>query len=170
MRRAMFIVVSGMILGFVASVMAQGMMWGGRGPGAMMSWGKGLRGMNLYLNLREELKLTDEQVKVLKAIDLDHRRNTIKVWTELRLKGLELEELMNQPKVSRAKVDDIIKEMGELRTKLMLNAIHTELEVRKILTEEQLKRTKKLAPWPRLWFMGRHRMMRWMHEGMEPGH
>ena len=124
----------------------------------MMKWG--------YLALKDDLKLSEDQVERLKSIERRCRKETIKVHSKLQLKRLELEELLDQPKVDREKVDALVEEMGRLRTKLILNLMHAELDARGVLNKEQLKRARELLPEP--WFMGwPGMMMRWVPGEMQ---
>jgi len=98
--------------------------------------------------LREKLGLTDEQIDKLKSIKLEHEKAAIKTESELKLKRLELRELMQAEEPDESAVKVKIEEIGELKTQLAMNKIDGGLEARKVLTEKQLKKLKELRKHP----------------------
>lgn len=109
---------------------------------------RGRQAFEFFLGLREKLGLTDEQVDKLKAIKLEHGKVAIKTRAELKIKELELRELMQATESDEFAIKTKVKEIEELRTQLMMNRINGRLEARKVLTEKQLKKLKELRKHP----------------------
>jgi len=109
---------------------------------------RGRQAFGFFLGLREKLGLTDEQIDKLKSIKLEHEKAAIKTESELKLKRLELRELMQAEEPDESAVKVKIEEIGELKTQLAMNKIDGGLEARKVLTEKQLKKLKELRKHP----------------------
>jgi len=108
----------------------------------------GRRSFEFFLDLREELGLTDEQVDKLKSIKLEHQKAAIKTESELKLKRLELRELMEAGEPDEFAVKAKVEEIGELKTQLAMNRIDGGLKARKVLTDKQQKQLKELRKRP----------------------
>ena len=117
----------------------------GMGPGSMMGPG-GMDGpaMMLPLLLRSA-NLTDEQEAQVQKIMADRRAQTRALVREMRAaQGALLDKLFTAGDV---KADDLKPEMDRLtrtRMQLMDHALTTALDIRKVLTPEQLARTAKI--------------------------
>ena len=106
------------------------------------------RAFEFFLDLKEKLGLTDEQIDKLKAIKLEHEKAAIKARAELKIKELELRELMQATEPDELAIKAKVKEIEDLRTRLMMNRINGRLEAQRVLTEKQLKQLKELRRHP----------------------
>lgn len=109
---------------------------------------RGRKAFGFFLGLREKLGLTDDQVDKLKSIKLEHEKAAIKTEAELKLKRLELTELMQVEEPDESAIKAKVEEIGELKTQLAMNKIEGGLEARKVLTEKQRKQLKELREHP----------------------
>ncbi len=98
--------------------------------------------------MKEELQLTDEQVQRVRDVVLEGGKRVIKDRADLRVSGLELRELLAKAEVDKSAVDEKVKQIGQLRQKLLQDRIDTHLKIREILTPEQREKAGSL-------FMGR---------------
>ena len=108
----------------------------------------GRRAFEFFLNLREKLGLTDEQIDKLKTIKLEHAKAAIKTRAELKIKKLELRELLQAKEPDELAIKAKVKEIEDLRTRLTMNRINGRLEAQKVLTEKQLKQLRELRRYP----------------------
>jgi Spy/CpxP family protein refolding chaperone len=103
----------------------------GDGPGFGRGHGEGL------LERAEELELTPEQVKKIKAMRLDLAKETIELRNQLELKHLEFGELMAADQPDLKRIEAKIDEIAPLRTTLEKKRIENMLAIREVLTPEQ---------------------------------
>lgn len=101
-------------------------------------WGADLERM------AEALELTQPQISKVKAIRVDHEKSTIRTRADLDLARLDLRQLLDQENVDLSKVEETLKRMESLRTKIHLGAIRTHEAVKQVLTPEQREKAKKL--------------------------
>ena len=117
----------------VASALA-GCCGTGRGMGGCGCGGWGQNG----LVSSSVINLTPEQSEKLAALQKNHIQETATLRTDLALKRIEREHLLAHPQPSR---DDILakqRELTDLQAQLQQKALARELEIRTILTDEQL--------------------------------
>lgn len=93
-----------------------------------------------YLRLKEELGLTDEQIAKLQDIRLQGQKEMIQVQADMRLKRLELAELMRvrgndaAVKAKSAEIQTLLNEMAVMRTshRLAHRAVFTDAQWLKV--------------------------------------
>ena len=85
----------------------------------------------------EALELKPEQIKKIKALQLDMAKETVRLRSELELKELELKELMSAEKPDLRLIEAKIDEMAPLRTDFQKKRIEHQLAMREVLTPEQ---------------------------------
>jgi len=86
---------------------------------------------------KEDLKLSPEQIKKMQSLELNFEKETAKLFSDLRVKQLELRELWTADTPDETKINAKIDEIGKLRTDLEKKRTSHLLEVKKVLTEEQ---------------------------------
>ncbi len=125
------------------------MVWA-QGPGAMREMprrGGGEFGMTGGLrdpNVRSKLGITDEQYSKLQSAFFNATKARIKDQADLKIKRLELANLMMADKVDRTQVNAKINEIAALQSSLLRNRIETQIVVKETLTPDQLA---KLHEW-----------------------
>ena len=126
---------------------------GGRGP---------MDPMPFHLErLAKELNLTDDQVASLKNLREAFMRDTLEWRNDLLVKRLDLQDLMRQPEADSDQILNRQREVSALESKIQERMVLFQLDIRKVLTPEQIK---LLPPgWGPSGF-GKQRMMR------GPGH
>lgn len=126
----------------------------GTGQGKEMKHEMGQRGekeedvgnVKTYLNFRQELNLTDEQVKMLEKIRMDYKRDAIKKQANVKLARLDLRETMKQDKPDFAAARAKIKQIStlQLETKLaMIDAMEKGFNTLTTEQQEKLLQFKK---------------------------
>lgn len=136
-----FIALTVMVLALVGIAAAQ------FGPGFGRGLGKGL-GLGLCWALPETLKqklgLTDEQVKKLTELRKEHLSKVSKLAAELAAKKAELRALWLSPKPDEKRIRELTEQIAKLKGELATERVNYQLEVRKILTPEQLSKLPTL--------------------------
>jgi Spy/CpxP family protein refolding chaperone len=110
-------------------------MCGGKGTGC----GK----MGFFLCCKEELELTDEQVKSLKSIQMDFQKGKIRAEADLKIAQLELKSLMKDDKASIKDMEAKLKAEAKLKTDMHLSCIKAFRKAKALLTSEQQEKVNK---------------------------
>jgi len=127
-----------------------GMMrrWG-FGPGQPMRWARpGMRGQFAMLlrnpAVRERLGVTAEQVNKIQGQASAWARTRIRNQADLRVKRMELEELLRAEKPDRALIDRKLREIQEVELAASKAAIEHRLAMREMLTPEQRQKLEEM--------------------------
>ena len=118
----------------------------GRGPGHGPGLEMGSRMLALLENdrVKAELKLTDQQVTRLHQIALEGEKAGIKTQAEMRVRGLELRELLRADQPEREVVVKKVQEISDLRGQMMRQHVESLLAAKTVLTPEQQQRFRSL--------------------------
>lgn len=113
-------------------------------PGAGGEYGfMGMMGPNAA-GLREQLGLTEDQWKQWRALRAEAMRANIRARSELRLKRLDLLELMQAEEPDRAAIEQKLRELSEARHLLTKQRVEHRLAVHELLTPEQRAKLQTL--------------------------
>lgn len=120
----------------------------------------GMRGM-MGGEPGEELGLSDEQQQQLHALMSEARKSGLRARTDIQLKEMELEELMEAEEPNEAAIEQNLRGLSDLRQAALRQRIGHRLAFRRLLTAEQ---RHKLDRWRhhRRFFVRRHLRQRWM--------
>ena len=100
--------------------------------------------VHMLLRFKAEIGLTDTQVKEIEKIRLTHHELSIKQTSEIKLKELKLGTILKEDKVNRSAMEKMIREIGMMRTNLSIERLHFMLDVKNVLSEEQIKKIDEL--------------------------
>ena len=92
----------------------------------------------------EKLDLTTEQRVRLQEMKQAFDKEAIMVRAKIKVKRVELEELLKKDNASADAVTVKVKEISDLNGELLLKGTLTRLKVREVLTPEQLKIAREL--------------------------
>lgn len=95
--------------------------------------------------LRERLGMTAEQAARIQARESEFAKSNIRAAAELRVKRMELAELLAAEKPDRAQVDKKMREIHEAAFAAKRAAMDHHLAMREALTPEQKERLKQWA-------------------------
>mgnify|MGYP001823838222 FL=1 len=91
----------------------------------------------------QDLELTDEQVKGLREADFAHREKRLQLKSKLDGLHLEMEKRFSADPVNESDILQLAQKISDIKGKLFVRRIESRLAVRKLLTEDQLKKLKK---------------------------
>ena len=94
------------------------------------------------LSHQKAIGLTDDQMKKLKAIDLDYDRARIKTEAEIRIAERELQALVEDEKSDMSAIEAKVKQSEMLEAGLRVTAFKARREALAVLTPEQLEKAK----------------------------
>ncbi|MGQ9462655.1 MAG: Spy/CpxP family protein refolding chaperone [Candidatus Fervidibacter sp.] len=132
-----FIVLTVVALALVGGAAAQFGPGFGRGLGLGLCWA-------LLETLKQELGLTDEQVKKLTELRTEYLNKVSKLAAELAAKRAELKTLWLSTKPDEKRIRELTEQITKLQSELVTERANFQLEVWKILTPEQLRKLPTL--------------------------
>jgi len=95
--------------------------------------------------LQEQLGLTNEQMEKLRGIGRDTMKKSIQNRAALRVKQMELNELLEADTPDRAAVEKKVREMSDLQATMLRSRVDTRLAFAGTLTPEQRTKLRTLA-------------------------
>jgi Spy/CpxP family protein refolding chaperone len=125
-----------MVLGAGTALAQQPGAGYGRGHGRGFDDGEFGPGHRLEM-LSEHLELSDEQVASIKGIQAQGQQKNMELRKELMRLRNELQGEMLKDDPSGKIAQDLIENIGALRTEIQTNRLKNRLEVRELLTPEQ---------------------------------
>ncbi len=140
----------------------------GGGPFGRHHGRMGFHGMGMGMDpaLREELGLTEEQQAKLRSLGFDAAKTGLRAHTDLQIRRMELEELLQQDTPDKVELDKRIKALTDAQTALTRQRIEHRLAFRNVLTPEQRTKMRSLMAQR---MAQRGRGMRWRERGPEGG-
>lgn len=123
----------------LSAFQAEAQRGGGYGPVHRDGYGPGNRsgnGPGQMNRLEEILDLTDEQTAAIEKLHLDFQKETLSVRNKIQEKNAQLNTLITEG-ADRNKIDQLVEEIGELRTTVHKGRIGTHLKVRELLNDDQ---------------------------------
>lgn len=164
-KKIIIVMITGLILAAVhftlgAQMMPQKMMEHGRF--GIMLVDKNLFPAPMLLMHKNDIGLTAEQVTKIEKMQNEQMEIFIKKQAEINVKELKLSTYLKETKIDRGKLESMILEMGKMRTDLQVQHINHLLDLRDLLTAEQLKKLETFKQDRMKERMGK-RMMR-MHD------
>jgi|GEM_PF-6514126 len=100
--------------------------------------------MGLYLNRREELALTPQQVEQIKTIRDDFRHQVASQEAELRLAYAELSDLLQEDRTNLVASDVKIRQIAQKGEEIGMKYVRAVSETKKLLTPDQLEKARIL--------------------------
>lgn len=94
--------------------------------------------------LSKELGLTQEQREKIKDIVFDMEKQAENIRSQVRIKEIELRELLLEEKPDLKKVEGKIREIGNISIELRILKIREFFKVKEILADEQWDRLKQI--------------------------
>jgi Spy/CpxP family protein refolding chaperone len=95
-----------------------------------------------------DLELSEEQVTEMNEIMLDYQKASLKLQSQIKMKQLELQELLLESTVDMDKVRTKLEEMASLQVQVKMKAIEHQIKLKEVLTEEQLEELSSCFPMP----------------------
>ena len=117
------------------------------------------------LKHQKEIGLTEEQVKKLKAIELDFDRGWIKSDAEIHVAERELLALVEDEKTDLSAIEAKVKQSGMLEVGLRMLAFKARHDALGVLTPEQREKGKAAHENRMRGMSGMHEMMSGQHGG-----
>ena len=88
----------------------------------------------------QSLNLSEEQIIEIKKIRLDFQKVSLELNHQIRIKELEVQELMLGSPMDITKVRAKLEEIASLQVEVKVKALENYLKIKEVLTSEQLAR------------------------------
>ncbi len=128
---------------FVSTVNGAGYISKHMRQGAAMAEKNLYRGQML-LRMKTELGLTPDQVKKIEQISLNFQESVIKRMADTKILELKFANYLQGKKIDKKTVEKMIKEIAALKTDLQIDRVFHLLDIKSILTPDQLKKAEEL--------------------------
>lgn len=86
-----------------------------------------------------DIGLTDEQNKRIELVSVDYSNKILPLRSQLTVRQIELKSLLRDPAVEEEKIHAVAGEVRSLHAKILEMSINYQLEIRRILTPDQIK-------------------------------
>jgi len=135
-----------------AAAFAQGKGPRGGGPqgmkggmkDCMMMQGSGMMGRIDIDALKQQLKLTDEQVNKINALHLNHKKEMLKYKEAMAPKEIRIQRLLLEDQVNVEEVKALIMDISKTHGEMQIERLKYRLDVEQILTPEQRVKFKSM--------------------------
>ena len=105
---------------------------------------KNLFSGSMLLKFKDEIGLTAEQVsKIEKMTDL-FQEAAIRKQADIKVKGLKVRSYLKEEQVDRKKMEIMIREIAKMRTDLQVDHMNYLLDLKDLLTPEQIAKIESL--------------------------
>jgi len=102
------------------------------------------QGMMRHRDFEKQLGLNNDQRQELATVQLAERKQVSKLMKEMALLRMQLNEELSMMELDLAKIDEINKNIVTTDEEIRTQALKMNIEIRKILDEEQLQQFLKL--------------------------
>ena len=112
-----------------------------------MSWfmaGNDMFDGYFILKFKDQIKLTVKQQEKVEKTILSHQEFSLKNCAETKIRELRLASYIKSDKIDRDKIEKTIREISKRKTEEMINYTNYVLDLREILTSEQIKQLKEI--------------------------
>lgn len=105
---------------------------------------KNLFSGSMLLKFKDEIGLTEEQAsKIEKMSDL-FQEAVIRKQADIKVEGLKVRSYLKEEKVDRKKMETMIREVAKMRTDLQVGQMNYLLDLKDLLTPEQIEKIESL--------------------------
>ncbi len=101
---------------------------------------KNLFPAKMVLRFKDELALTEKQINTLENMQQSVQEATIRAKAETKIQELKLKNYLKQDNINRKKLEKMIRAIADMKTNMRIDHMNYLLDVKAVLTAEQLKK------------------------------
>lgn len=105
---------------------------------------KNLIHLHMLQKAGKEIGITGQQEEKLHKMQQVHQESVIRQEAELKVAEMKFKNLLMEEKVERAKVEGMIREIAKMKTDLMVQKINFLLDIKAVLTPEQIAKLDEM--------------------------
>lgn len=98
----------------------------------------------ILLRMKDEIGLTDKQIAKIEEMRTARREASIKRKADIELMELKVKTYLKEGKIDRGKLEKLIRQAADLKTGMQITHINHLLDLRELLTKEQLEKIDEL--------------------------
>jgi Spy/CpxP family protein refolding chaperone len=121
----------------------------GEGHGQMMEMGnmdKMGDMMGMCIQHADKIGLTDDQILKMKPLHSEMQKKQARYNADLKIAKIELMDILEVKDFDLEKANAAVKKISEIKTAHHLEMLSAMKDMRKIITDEQFKKMKKMMP------------------------
>lgn len=96
------------------------------------------------LKFKEEIGLTEVQLKKIEKMNFSFQESIIKTTADLKLQEIKLAGYLRADKVDRKQAEKMLRNIGKIKTGMQVDQMNYRLDIKETLTAEQLKKIEQL--------------------------
>lgn len=117
---------------------------------------KNLLPAKMLLRFKDDIGLTDQQTAKIESMQVKFQEAHIRRQADIKVKELKLQNFLKGDKINRKKMEQMIRDVAALRTDMQIDRMHYLLDVKSVLTADQLKKIDEIKKNRRQkWFKNR---------------
>ena len=120
---------------------------------------KNLFPANLLLRFKDEIGLTQEQTDKIEKMEGLYRESDIRKQADIKIQELKFHSYLKGDQIDRSKMEKMVRTIAKMRTDSIIDHINFLLDLRNILTPEQIAKIEDIKK-ERMHEMMRHRKSR----------
>lgn len=101
---------------------------------------KNLLPAHMLLKFKDEIGLTDSQIDKIDKMQDAYQEAAIKKQADVKVQELKLNSYLKEDKIDRGKMEKMIRAIAQMRTDSQIDHINYLLDLKDILTPEQVKK------------------------------
>ena len=105
---------------------------------------KNLFPAQILLKLKEKINLTKDQVITIEKMRDSHQESTIRRIADIKVLELKVGSYMEKEKINRGKLEKMLRQVAAMKTDLTVANINYLLDLRDLLTPEQIKKIESI--------------------------
>ncbi len=102
-----------------------------------------IRALALEPRIQEKVGLDEKEIELFKDVYFETRKNTEKIKSEIRLKEIELEEIIQSEKIDFNKAEKLIKELTDLNAELRITQLRAFRKICEKLGDERFNEIRR---------------------------
>ncbi len=120
---------------------------------------KNLYSCRMLLHLKDQISLSAEQIKKIEKMQAAFAETQLRGKTEVKVQKMKFDTYLKGDNIDRNKLAKLVKSVAALQTNLQLDRLNFLLDVKSVLTADQVKKLEELKK------KMRHRAFRRFREG-----
>jgi hypothetical protein len=98
----------------------------------------------MLLKLKEKIGLSAQQVTQIETMKEKFTEAYIKEEADIKVQELKFKSLISKDKINRSKMEKMVRDLAKLKTDLLINRVNYLLDIKDILTPEQISKVEEI--------------------------
>lgn len=98
---------------------------------------------HILLKMKDKIQLTDQQVQKIEKLKADFEEYRIRAGADIDVLELKLGDYLKKENIKRAEVEKMVRKVSDLKTEMQIAQINHLLDLKELLTPEQIKKIEE---------------------------